>query len=131
MITILVIILTGLAAGVLSGLLGVGGGVILIPAMYFILGIDQHTAQGISLVVIIPTALAGVWRLQKENLIDFKIVIYVSIGAIFGALISASLVQTVSTYFLRTGFGLFIIAIGIKTLVGLIKSKKTSGEQAK
>ena len=58
MTIIIITLLAGMSAGILSGLLGVGGGLILIPIMTFILGLSQHAAQGISLLVIIPTALA-------------------------------------------------------------------------
>ncbi|GBG54785.1 UPF0721 transmembrane protein [Sporomusaceae bacterium FL31] len=113
----LAIILIGLTAGILSGLLGVGGGLILIPAMVLLLELSQHTAQGISLLVIVPTAFAGVWRLNKEKLIDFTMVFYLSLGAVIGAVISASLIQSLSSTTLKTVFGMFIIAVGIYTLI--------------
>ena len=56
---VLLIFGVGLLAGVLSGLFGVGGGVLLVPAMVIVLGYGQHLAQGTSLLVIIPTAIAG------------------------------------------------------------------------
>lgn len=111
------IILIGLTAGILSGLLGVGGGLILIPAMVLLLELNQHTAQGISLLVIVPTAVAGVWRLNKDKLIDFATVVYLSLGAVIGAVMSASLIQSLSSTTLKTVFGMFIIAVGIYTLI--------------
>ncbi|MPN25609.1 hypothetical protein SDC9_173021 [bioreactor metagenome] len=120
---VITIILIGLMAGILSGMMGVGGGLILIPAMVLLLGIGQHAAQGISLLVIVPTALAGVWRLNKEKLVDFKIAFQLAIGAVIGALISANLIQSLSSATLKTVFGLFIIAVGIRTVLTARQSK--------
>ncbi len=128
MITILLIILTGLAAGFLSGLMGVGGGLILIPAIVLLLNISQHTAQGISLLVIIPTATAGVWRLYKDRLVDLTLVLPLSIGAVLGAIISASFIQTISSGALKTSFGLFTIAVGINTLRKALKKRTPTTE---
>lgn len=122
----LAIILIGLTAGILSGLLGVGGGLILIPAMVLLLELNQHTAQGISLLVIVPTAVAGVWRLNKDNLIDFTTVVYLSLGAVFGAVMSASFIQSLSSTTLKTVFGIFIIAVGIYTLINAWKNSATA-----
>lgn len=120
------IILIGLTAGILSGLLGVGGGLILIPAMVLLLELNQHTAQGISLLVIVPTAVAGVWRLNKENLIDFITVVYLSLGAVIGAVMSASFIQSLSSTTLKTVFGIFIIAVGIYTLINAWRNRATA-----
>jgi len=125
MMTIVTSIVTGLAAGILSGLLGVGGGTILIPMMVLIQGISQHAAQGISLLVIIPTALAGVWRLHKDNLVNYRIAIYLAVGAIAGALISANYTQAIPADELKKIFGFFIIVVGINTIVSTLKINKS------
>ena len=52
----------GLAAGVLAGLFGVGGGILFVPALTLVLGVEQHSAQGTSLLAIIPTVVVGTWR---------------------------------------------------------------------
>lgn len=122
---ILTFLLIGLASGVLSGIFGVGGGLILIPAMVLLAGLSQHMAQGISLLVIVPTALAGVWRLSKNGLIDLKLVLYLSAGSVVGTLISANFIQQLPSDRLKVIFGLFVIATGIKTLVTAWKKQKT------
>lgn len=116
MTTILITLLSGMLAGILSGLLGLGGGVILIPIMLFILHMSQHTAQGISLLVIIPTALAGIWQLHKAGLVNYQLAFYLAIGSISGALVSANVVQYIPATQLKLLFGLFIICIGCKIL---------------
>lgn len=114
---IIITLLSGVLSGILSGLLGLGGGVILIPIMLFVLHMSQHTAQGISLLVIIPTALAGLWQLQKDRLVNYKLALYLAAGSISGALLSANFVQYIPADYLKLLFGAFIICIGIKTIL--------------
>ncbi len=116
MTIILITLLSGILSGILSGLLGLGGGVILIPMMLFALDMSQHTAQGISLIVIIPTALAGVWQLHKAKLVNYPLAFYLALGSISGALISANFVQYIPADQLKLLFGIFIICIGCKIL---------------
>jgi uncharacterized membrane protein YfcA len=123
MTMILITLLAGILAGILSGLLGVGGGLILIPIMVFLLGIPQHAAQGISLLVIIPTAIAAIWQLHKANLVNYTLAMHLALGSIIGALISSNLVQYVPSDRLKLIFGIFIIFMGIRTILGSLKSK--------
>ncbi|MHC1746282.1 MAG: TSUP family transporter [Negativicutes bacterium] len=122
MIIIILTLFSGLCAGILSGLLGVGGGIVLVPVMVFILGLTQHTAQGISLLVIIPTALSGAYHLHKEKLINYQAAFYLALGAISGTLISSNFVQMVPAKYLQEIFGIFIIFTGIKMIFA--KTKK-------
>lgn len=108
------ILLLGLIGGILSGLMGVGGGVVLVPMMVLILGIPQHTAQGVSMLVIIPTALVGIWHFHKKNLVDYRMAAYLATGAVCGALISSNLVQYIPAADLKKIFGVFIIYTGIR-----------------
>lgn len=111
------IFIMGLTAGILSGLLGIGGGAILVPMMVFFLGITQHSAQGISMLVIIPTAIAGLIQLHKEKLVDYKIAAYLASGAILGALLSANFVQYIPGEDLKRLFGLFVIFTGLRMIL--------------
>lgn len=122
MTIIIITLLAGMSAGILSGLLGVGGGLILIPIMTFILGLSQHAAQGISLLVIIPTALAGIWQLHKAKLVNYHLALYLAIGAIIGALISSATVQYIPAGSLKIIFGVFVIFAGIRTVLKSLKS---------
>lgn len=124
MTIILMTLLAGLSAGILSGLLGVGGGLIMIPIMTFLLGVSQHAAQGISLVVIIPTALAGIWQLHKAKLVNYQLALYLAIGAIIGALISSGLVQYIPADRLKMIFGVFVVITGIRTILKSVKTTK-------
>ncbi|NLP41832.1 MAG: sulfite exporter TauE/SafE family protein [Veillonellaceae bacterium] len=120
---IAVSILAGLAAGILSGLLGVGGGIVLVPMMVFILGVSQHIAQGVSLLVIIPTAASGLWHLHKEKLVDYKTAALLSLGAIAGAMLSANFVQSLPAAELKKIFGVFVIIMGGRMIFAKPRAK--------
>ena len=119
--SIVIIVTIGLTVGLISGLLGLGGGAILVPLLVLLLGYSQHSAQGMSLIVIIPTALAAIWQYRKENLVDCRMAAYLAAGAIIGALISSNYAQIIPGEYLKKFFGVFIVIIGLKMLIG--KSK--------
>lgn len=121
--TVLIVFIMGLSAGVLSGLLGIGGGAVLVPMMVFILGISQHTAQGISMLVIIPTALVSLWHFYKGGLINYQAALYIAAGAVIGALISANLAQYIPASELKRIFGIFVIYTGSKMIWGARKKQ--------
>ena len=118
MTTIALFLLTGFGMGLLSGLLGIGGGVILVPMLIFFFGMEQHLAQGISMLIIIPISISGLWALRNENLIDFSIVTRIAAGAVIGVMISASFVQYVPASILRKIFGIFVLYAGMKMIMG-------------
>ncbi|MDR2007087.1 MAG: sulfite exporter TauE/SafE family protein [Acidaminococcales bacterium] len=109
-------LLIGLVMGLLSGVLGIGGGVVLIPMLTFILGTPQHLAQGISLFVIIPTAISGLIALRKSNLVDFRAVRWIAAGSVAGALLSANFAHFISPLALKKIFGLFIMYAGARMI---------------
>jgi len=120
MTDLLLILAMGLSTGILSGILGVGGGVVLIPMLVLLLGIEQHLAQGISILFIIPTALSGLWHLYKQKLVAVNVSLLVAAGSITGILFSANFVQYIPAAELRKLFGAFIIYTGFR----MIKPKK-------
>lgn len=123
MITIATILAIGLLTGILSGLLGIGGGVVIVPMLVMIVGVSQHMAQGISMLVIIPTALVGIWHFQQKKLVDFQIAAYLALGAVCGALLSANFVQYIPGAYLKQVFGVFVILTGIHMIFGKAKAK--------
>src|SRR5207247_9898234 len=76
----------GLVAGALSALLGVGGGLIMVPAMVYLLRVRQHRAHGTSLAVILPAAVAGVYRYQQAGHVEWGLVIPLAEGGVLGAM---------------------------------------------
>ena len=124
MMELIPVIGIGLITGFLSGLLGVGGGVVMVPLMTLILGTEQHLAQGISMLVIIPTSIAGIWQLHKKKLVDYRSAALFAAGSIFGAILSSNYVQYIPEADLKRIFGIFIIFTGARMLLG--KKKKAA-----
>ena len=82
---ILLLVLIGLASGMLSGLVGVGGGIIIVPALVFFLGFSQHEAQGTSLgLLLLPVGILAVMNYYNKGYIDSKVVLVMSIAFIAG-----------------------------------------------
>ncbi len=122
--TILIIILVGIAAGVLSGLVGVGGGIIIVPALVYFIGFSQKTAQGTSLALImLPVGIFGVMHYYKQGYVDYKIVGILAIGFLAGSFFGSKLALNISQETLKKVFAILMIIIAVKMLF-LDKSKK-------
>lgn len=110
----------GLFAGVLSALLGVGGGLVMVPAMALLLGIRQQRAVATSLAVIIPTALAAAFRYnQGAEPLDLRVVAWLAAGGVVGGVIGALIANAIGARHLRRIFGGFVILVGILMLTRL------------
>lgn len=126
--TVLIIILVGVAAGMLSGLVGVGGGLIIVPALVYILAFSQKTAQGTSLALImLPVGIFGVLQYYKQGHVDFKIVGLLAIGFLAGSFFGSRIALSISQESLKKVFAVLMIFIAIKMLF-LDKSKKSGTE---
>jgi len=103
-------ILAGLAAGVISGM-GMGGGTLLIPILTLLLGVSQHSAQGVNMLAFLPGAILAIFIHRKNGRICFKaalpLLISGAIGAVGGALLAACLTGD----WLRRGFGAFLVVL--------------------
>jgi uncharacterized protein len=96
--TILLLALIGVIAGMLSGLVGVGGGIVMVPLLIYFLGFNQHQAQGTSLtVLVVPVTAAAVYNYYKEGYIDWRyagiIALFFVIGGYFGSKMAISIDQ--------------------------------------
>ena len=126
--TILIIILVGIAAGILSGLVGVGGGIIIVPSLVYFIGFSQKTAQGTSLALImLPVGIFGVMQYYKQGHVDYKIVGLLAIGFLAGSFFGSKLALSISQETLKKAFAVLMIVIAIKMLF-LDKPKKTGTE---
>lgn len=114
--TLMITVLVGLIMGISSGLMGVGGGIILIPMLVLGFGLNQHLAQGISLAVIIPTAISGLITFHRKGLVDYPRAGLLAIGAVVGALCSAGYVHYIPAAILKKVFGVFLAIIGARLL---------------
>jgi uncharacterized protein len=126
--TILIIILVGIAAGILSGLVGVGGGIIIVPALVYFIGFSQKTAQGTSLAMImLPVGIFGVIQYYKQGHVDYKIVGILAIGFLAGSFFGSKIALSISQETLKKVFAILMIIIAIKMLF-LDKPKKAVDE---
>ncbi len=125
----------GLAAGVLSAALGVGSGVLLVPALALIVGLSQKSAQGTALAVMVPMALVGVARYLANPEVDISLVRVglLAVGAMVGALLGAYIASRVSGLLLRRLFAVFLVVVALRMLwAGRVRATPyaPAGEQA-
>lgn len=109
--------LLGLVAGTLSALLGIGGGLIMVPAMVHVLRFRSQRAVGTSLAVIIPTAIVAAWQYHQQYPFNMWVVVWLSVGGVFGALIGAHIANAIGAKQLRRIFGLFVIVTAVVMMV--------------
>lgn len=109
-------IVLGLVAGILSGLFGIGGGVIIVPALIFLLGIEPHIAIGTSLLIIIPTAITGTIKHLQLQHINWTIGVLAGIGGCVGSWLGASLTYYISGPTLKRLFGVLLLVIAVKLI---------------
>jgi uncharacterized protein len=110
-------ILVGFTVGILSGLLGLGGGVFLIPVMVGWFAVAQHNAHATSLAVVVPTALVSAASYAFHGFIDFSLTLNVIIGSILGASFGARLAKKIPAAYLKRLFGLFLVGVGLRMVL--------------
>jgi len=111
-------ILLGLGAGIASGIFGIGGGVVLIPAMVFLFGLTQHQAQGTTLAVMVPPiGLLAAMRYYYSGNVKINMALFVCAGFFIGGLIGAHLIQGVPDALLKKLFGVFMLVIAVRMIV--------------
>ncbi|MCX6022992.1 MAG: sulfite exporter TauE/SafE family protein [Chloroflexi bacterium] len=106
----------GLAAGVFSGLLGIGGAAILVPGMVGLMGLTQHQATGTSLMVIIPTAALSAVIYAVSGQMPWDLVLIYSVASILGAVLGARLSALLSPVALRRAFGVFLLLLAVRMI---------------
>jgi uncharacterized membrane protein YfcA len=113
-------VLLGIIAGIASGLLGIGGGVIMVPALVILLAtFDQKTAQGTALAVMIPMAIVGTLRYMQnpDVTLNWTVIALIVIGAIAGTLLGTVLVQRLPVAFVRKCFAVLLLVVAFKMFV--------------
>lgn len=107
----LLLILLGLVSGTLSGMLGIGGGIVIVPALNQIFKVPMNVAVGTSLLIIIPTAVAGsITHYTKGNL-QLGLALLVAVGAVAGSYLGARLVSMMPELLLRRLFALLLVYV--------------------
>lgn len=112
--TVTILIGIGMIAGVLGGLLGIGGGAFIVPALVFLLAFDQHRAHGTSLAVVLALSMAGVVIYSFHQCVNLLLATEIAFGGVVGALIGGNVVQRIKSKVLRRMFSIFVVAAGAK-----------------
>ena len=113
----MLIYLIGLVMGILSGL-AIGGGTLLVPALVILMGVKQHTAQGICLAAFIPTALVAVITHYRQHNVKVVLAVCLTAGALLGAGIGATLANQCDAGLLRKVSGVFLVTMGLYEFFG-------------
>lgn len=115
--TILILIMIGLAAGILGGLVGVGGGIIIVPSLVYFLSFSQKSAQGTSLgLLLLPVGIFGVLQYYKQGHVDFKVVAIIAIGFLVGSYFGSKIALSLSQETVKKIFAIMLLLIGFKML---------------
>ena len=110
-------LLLGLIAGSLSGLIGIGGAIIIIPSLVLLFGLSQHTAQGTALALMVPPiGLLAAWTYYKQGFVDFKIAGLICLGFFFGGLVGAKFATNIPEDILRKVFGVILLASSLRMI---------------
>lgn len=132
--TLIILLLIGLLAGFLSGLVGIGGGVIMVPAMILLLGFTQKQAQGTSLgILLLPVGILAVMQYYKQGYLNVNYVLIVSIAFVAGGYLGSKLALGMSDEKVKKIFALVILLIALKMLFldKSISERGSNGGQAK
>ena len=117
MTNIALYLLLGLVAGIFSGLIGIGGGVIIVPALVILFGLSQHQAQGTTLALLVPPiGFLAAWTYYKQGYVDLKIAAFICLGFFLGGLIGARLATGLSNAALERVFGIALLLISLKMI---------------
>ncbi len=111
-------ILLGIGTGAFSGMIGIGGGIIAIPALTMLFGFSQQQAQGTTLAMLLPPiGILAAWAYYNQGYVDIKAALLMALGFLIGGYFGAKLAVVLPTHVLKKFFALILLAIGIKMLV--------------
>ncbi len=114
----LLYLLLGLLAGTLSGLIGIGGGVIIVPSLVFLFGFSQQEAQGTTLALLVPPiGILAAWTYYQQGYVNIKIASLICLGFVLGGLVGGKIATNIPTEVLEKIFGLALFLISLKMLL--------------
>ena len=114
--TVVAFLALGLAAGLLAATLGVGGGIVYVPALVALFSFSQHEAQGTSLAIIVPTTLVAAAVHARARKIDWRTVAVLGVGGVVGGVIGASSALALDDTLLRRLFAAFLVVMAVRML---------------
>jgi uncharacterized protein len=123
------VIAIGLAAGVVAGLLGVGGGVLFVPGLVLLVGLDQHHAEATSLLAIVPVAMVGTYRQDRYGNVRRHDALVLGVLSVVGAAVGVALANALSGQVLRDAFATLTVIVAAQLVRGALRTP--SGDEAK
>ncbi len=115
----LLYIILGLFAGALSGLIGIGGGVIIVPSLIFWFGFSQQEAQGTTLGLLVPPiGILAAWTYYQQGYVNLKVAALICVGFVLGSLLGAKLAVGLPSKVLEKVFGIALLLIALKMIYG-------------
>lgn len=120
----------GVAAGLIAGLLGVGGGVLFVPALVLLMGLSQHDAEATSLLAIIPVAIVGTWRQDRYGNVVRRDALLLGVFSVIGAAGGVALANALSGTVLRDAFAALMILVAAQLLRKTLTGDQTGSERS-
>ena len=115
---LLILIVIGIITGVMAGMLGIGGAVIMIPALVFLMGISQQTAQGTSLAVMLPPiGIIAAYNYYKAGQVNIKFAIVLAVFFLIGSYFGSKLALNLPQPLLKKIFGILLLLVAAKMLL--------------
>jgi uncharacterized membrane protein YfcA len=112
---LLIVAAIGLVAGVLSGLFGIGGGIVIVPALILLAGFTITNAAGTSLAaLLLPVGALGAWQYWQAGMIDVRAAIILAIGILLGAYVGARLGIALPAAAVQRAFGVLLVVVGLR-----------------
>lgn len=112
-------ILLGVVAGIISGLVGIGGGIVIVPALVLVFGMSQLQAQGTTLALLVaPVGLLAAWTYYSQGLVDLKVAAMIIIGFVVGGFFGGKIAVGLPNAVLQKIFGTVLLLVSIKMLTG-------------
>ena len=108
----------GVIAGLSSGFLGIGGGIFLVPALVFFLGVPEHQAHATSVTTIVPTTLVSALIYTSKKFVDFTLAAKLAAGGVIGAYFGARIMRLCPPLLLRRAYSIFVAGVSLKMLLG-------------
>lgn len=114
MIEIIILLAIGLFSGTLSGVLGIGGGLVIVPALVYFLRMSQHAAQGTTLALMLPPiTLLSTYAYYKAGHLDLKVIIFVCLGFFIGGYFGGKIAVALPSFVLKKAFAILLMGIAI------------------